>query len=218
MDEDGAIRERARMVERQLAGRGIRDARVLAAMRELPRHRFVSPEQRAFAHDDRALPIGRGQTISQPLMVALMLQEAAIGPDARVLEVGAGSGYLAALLGRLAREVFALELDPELAAKARARLAELGIANVELRAGDGSRGWREHAPFDAILVSAAAERIPPALEAQLAPGGRLLAPVGPRHGSQSLVRVTRRGAEDWERRELCEVQFVPLVGATESSR
>jgi protein-L-isoaspartate(D-aspartate) O-methyltransferase len=205
------------MVEQQLAARGIHDPRVLAAMREVPRHHFVSPEQRAFAHDDRALPIGRGQTLSQPLMVALMLQEAAIAPGERVLEVGAGSGYLAALLGRLARQVFALELDPELAAQARARLVELGIANVELRAGDGTRGLREHAPFDAILVSAAAERIPPALEQQLALGGRLLVPVGPHRGSQSLVRVTRRGAEDWERRELCEVQFVPLVGATAPS-
>jgi protein-L-isoaspartate(D-aspartate) O-methyltransferase len=214
MDGELASARRARMVEEQLAQRGIRDARVLAAMREQPRHEFVSQDQIELAYQDRALPLGAGQTLSQPFVVALMLEAAALRGSERALEVGAGSGYVAALLSRLAREVYALELDPELAERARRKLAELGCANVELRAGDGTRGWPERAPFDAILVSAAAERVPPALEAQLAPGGRLVIPLGPARGEQSLVRLVRTGAKSLERAELCPVQFVPLLGAS----
>jgi protein-L-isoaspartate(D-aspartate) O-methyltransferase len=206
------------MVARQIAARGIDDARLLAAMREVPRHAFVSADQVEFAYDDRALPTARGQTISQPYVVALMLEALAVGPADRVLEVGAGSGYAAALLSRLAREVFAIELEPELAALARERLRALGCANVELQSGDGTLGWPEHAPFDAILVSAAAASVPPALEAQLAPRGRLVIPIGPAAGDQSLVRIARLEGGGFERRELCGVQFVPLIGATSPSR
>lgn len=218
MDDELAAARRARMVDEQLAARGIADARVLAAMRGLPRHAFVSPDQAELAYQDRALPLGAGQTLSQPYVVALMLEAAELRGGERVLEVGAGSGYVAALLSRLAREVFALELDPELAERARRRLAELGCANVELRAGDGTKGWPERAPFDAILVSAASERVPPALEAQLAPGGRLVIPLGPVRGDQSLARFTRSAGESLERADLCPVQFVPLLTPSAPSR
>jgi protein-L-isoaspartate(D-aspartate) O-methyltransferase len=218
MDDEPVSARRARMVEEQLAERGIKDARVLAAMREVPRHVFASPDQVGLAYQDRALPLGAGQTLSQPYVVALMLEAAELRGSERVLEVGAGSGYVAALLSRLVRDVYALELDPELAERARSRLAELGCGNVELRAGDGTQGWPEHAPFDAILVSAASQRVPPALEAQLAPGGRLVIPLGPVRGDQSLVRFTRAGGESLERVDLCAVQFVPLLEPSETSR
>lgn len=219
MDEPAdAARRRERMVARHIEARGISNPRVLAALREVPRHAFVSPDQLDVAYDDMALPIARGQTLSQPYVVALMLDALELAASDRVLEIGAGSGYAAALLSRLAREVFALELDPELAALAQSRLRALGCSNVELRAGDGTLGWPERAPFDAILVSAAAAQVPPALEAQLAPGGRMVIPVGSRSGVQSLLRITRLASGDFERRELCEVQFVPLVGATSPSR
>jgi protein-L-isoaspartate(D-aspartate) O-methyltransferase len=205
------------MVARQIEARGITEPRLLAALREVPRHAFVSPDQLDVAYEDMALPIARGQTLSQPYVVALMLDALALAPSDRVLEVGSGSGYAAAVLSRLAREVFAIELDPELVARARARLDALGCANVELRAGDGNLGWPERAPFDAILVSAAASSAPPALQAQLAPGGRMVIPLGT-SGYQSLVRIARLPSGELERRELCEVQFVPLVGATSPSR
>jgi protein-L-isoaspartate(D-aspartate) O-methyltransferase len=187
-------------------------------MRAVPRHAFVSPDQVELAYDDRALPIAPGQTLSQPYVVALMLEALAVRAGDRALEVGAGSGYAAAVLSRLAREVFAIELDPELAATARRRLAELGCDNVELRSGDGSLGWAERAPFDAILVSAASAAVPPALESQLAPGGRLVIPVGSRRGDQSLLRIVRLAGGGFERSDLGEVQFVPLVGVTSPSR
>jgi protein-L-isoaspartate(D-aspartate) O-methyltransferase len=212
VDEALAAKRRERMVAQQVEARGVADARLLGAMRDVPRHAFVSADQVEFAYEDRALPIARGQTLSQPYVVALMLEALALSGSERALEVGAGSGYAAALLSRLAREVFAIELDPDLAALARSRLAALGCANLELRSGDGNLGWPERAPFDAILVSAAAASVPPALEAQLAARGRMVIPIGSA-ASQSLVRVTRV-AGGFERRELCEVQFVPLVGAT----
>jgi protein-L-isoaspartate(D-aspartate) O-methyltransferase len=211
LDARGAARLRERMVARQLEDRGIADARVLAALREVPRHSFVSDDLAAAAYEDRALPIGGGQTISQPYVVALMLEALAVQPGDRALEVGAGSGYAAALLARLAREVVAVERDPELCERARGRLAELGVANVELHAADGTLGWPARAPFDAILVSAAGPLVPPALEAQLAPGGRLVMPVGARNG-QSLVRQVRRADGELDRQELGQVAFVPLVG------
>lgn len=222
MGEDGAelraAQRRERMVVRHLEARGIRDARVLAAMRAVPRHAFVSPDQVDLAYDDRALPIAPGQTLSQPYVVALMLEALAVRETDRALEVGAGSGYAAAVLSRLAREVFAIELDPELAATARRRLAELGYDNVELRSGDGSLGWPERAPFDAILVSAASVAVPPALETQLAPGGRLVIPVGSARGDQCLLRIVRLEGGGFERSDLGEVAFVPLVGVTSPSR
>lgn len=218
MNEEQAAKLRDRMVARQLEERGIADARVLAAMREVPRHAFVSAEDADSAYEDRALPIASGQTLSQPYVVALMLEALAVRADDRALEIGSGSGYAAAVLSRLAREVYGVELDAELVALARRRIAALGYSNVELRSGDGARGWPERAPFDAILVSAAAASVPPALEAQLAPRGRMVIPIGPARGDQSLVRIARLPSGELERRELCEVQFVPFVGATETSR
>ena len=199
------------MVTLQLEARGIGDARVLAAMRAVPRHEFVSGELRDRAYDDCALPLGvAGATISQPIVVAWMLEALGVRESDRALEVGAGSGYAAALLGRLAREVFALERDAELARAARERLAALDAGNVVVASGDGSAGWAAHAPFDAILVSAAAPSVPDALVAQLAPGGRLVLPVGA-PGQQTLVRIARGRDGALDRRELGAVQFVPLV-------
>jgi protein-L-isoaspartate(D-aspartate) O-methyltransferase len=199
------------MVTLQLQARGIRDARVLAAMRAVPRHEFVSEDQIELAYEDRALPIGEGQTISQPYVVAWMLEALAVRAEDRALEVGAGSGYAAAILSRLAHAVFAIERDPALAREARRRLAAIGAANVELVAGDGNLGWPERAPFDVILVSAAAPRVPPALVEQLADGGRLVLPVRGAHGDQTLLRIERRADGGLDTRDLGAVQFVPLV-------
>ncbi len=204
---------REHMVERQLAGRGVCDARVLQAFRGVPRHAFVPPDLAAQAYDDRALPIAAGQTISQPYVVALMVEALSLKPRDRMLEVGTGSGYAAALCSRLAAEVYTVERVAELADLASARRTELGYANVHVRIADGTLGWPDEAPFDAILVSAGGPRVPAALESQLAMGGRLVIPVGARRGIQMLLRVTRRSADRLEREDLCEVAFVPLVGA-----
>jgi len=204
---------RERMVERQIAARGVRDARVLQAFRDVPRHAFVPPEFAAAAYDDRALPIAAGQTISQPYVVALMVEALSLVPGDRVLEVGTGSGYAAAVLSRLAAEVYTIERHAELADLARARCAALGYANVQVRVADGTLGWPEAAPFDAILVSAGGPRVPSTLEAQLAIGGRLVIPVGAGRHSQNLLRVTRTAADQLEREDIGLVQFVPLVGA-----
>lgn len=199
------------MVERQLAARGIRDARVLRAFAEVPRHAFVPPELAPSAYDDRALPLDHGQTISQPYVVALMLEALALAPGDRALEVGTGSGYAAALLARLCAEVYTIERLEGLADAARGRLKLMGVANVRVRAGDGTLGWPEAGPFDAILVSAGGPRLPQPLLDQLADGGRLVLPLGPEGGDQELVVVSRVG-ERLERRDLGSVQFVPLVG------
>jgi protein-L-isoaspartate(D-aspartate) O-methyltransferase len=199
------------MVTLQLEARGIRDPRVLAAMREVPRHQFVSEEQVELAYEDCALPIGEGQTISQPYVVAWMLEALALRAGDRALEVGAGSGYAAAILSRLVRAVFAIERDPALVREARRRLALVGAANVELAAGDGSLGWPEHAPFAAILVSAAAARVPPALLEQLAPRGRLVLPLRGPQRDQTLLRIERRADGGLDTSDLGPVQFVPLV-------
>jgi protein-L-isoaspartate(D-aspartate) O-methyltransferase len=174
----------------------------------VPRERFVPPERRGWAYTDEPVPIGEGQTISQPYVVALMLVALRLRPTDRALEVGAGSGYAAALLGRLAATVVAVERLARLAERARATLAELGVANVEVVVGDGSVGWPPRAPYDAVLVSAAGPSVPPELLAQLSPEGRLVMPVGADSESQHLVRVTPDGrAED-----LGGVRFVPLIG------
>jgi protein-L-isoaspartate(D-aspartate) O-methyltransferase len=206
--------ERDRMVERQIAGRGIRDERVLRAMREVPRERFVPADMAAFAHDDGPLPIGSGQTISQPFMVAWMVEAAGIGPGDRVLEVGAGSGYAAAVMGRIAASVHAIERHEALTQAARERLNSLACDNVHLRTGDGTLGWPEAAPFDAILVAAAGPEVPPPLMQQLRVGGRLLMPLdgGAAGGHQQLLRLLRRGEDEFERELLGGVSFVPLVG------
>ncbi len=199
------------MVREQLEGRGITDARVLDAFASVPRDRFVTAPDQAAAYEDHPLPIGGGQTISQPYIVALMAEALALQPSDHVLEVGAGSGYAAAILSCLAADVVAVERVPELAAAAAARLAELDYRNVRVVAGDGSTGVADAAPFDAICVSASAPRVPRALVGQLAPGGRLVVPVGS-PDEQQLVRVwlDQQGRARAER--LGAVRFVPLVG------
>ncbi len=214
MDDDAnTIQQRDWMVARQLEARGLSDARVLAAMRRVPRHAFVATAMRGDAYEDTPLPIEEGQTISQPYIVALMLEAARLASDDRMLEVGAGSGYASAVAAQLVAHVDAIERHPRLVELARARLARLGIANVDIHAGDGSTGWPSGAPYDAIVVAAAAPRVPDALRAQLAVGGRLVVPVAGDHGTQRLVVVERRGEADWHDEDLGGVMFVPLVGA-----
>jgi len=200
---------RLRMVAMQIEARGIRDAAVLEAMRIVPRHLFVPPSQVDQAYQDGPLPIGRGQTISQPYIVALMTELARPDRTARVLEIGTGSGYQAAVLAECAGEVYSIEIVAELGRQARERLEAQGYRNVHLRIGDGYDGWPEAAPFDAILLTAAPERIPQPLLDQLAPGGRLVAPVGT--GFQDLVVVTRT-VDGFQRRTITGVRFVPMTG------
>lgn len=202
--------ERDMMVRAQLAQRGITDERVLDAMARVPRHLFLPAAARAAAYEDRALPIDAGQTISQPFVVALMAQELRLRGDERVLEIGAGSGYAAAVLSLLAAEVFTVERHRVLAETAAQRLAELGYGNVHVIVGDGTAGLPEHAPYDAITVAAASPWVPQPLRTQLADGGRLVIPVGGRD-DQFLLRVTRHGDETRVER-MSGVRFVPLVG------
>jgi len=202
---------RQTMVEHQIEARGIAEPRLLGALREVPREAFVPEGLAAFAYDDTALPIAEGQTISQPYIVAAMIDAAAIGPADRVLEVGAGSGYAAAVLSRLAGQVFAIERIGTLADAARVRLARLGYDTVTVIAGDGSGGLPGEAPFDAILVAARGPRVPDVLKRQLAIGGRLVIPVGD-EDVQSLCRLTRIGEEEWTSADLGPVRFVPLIG------
>jgi len=201
---------RERMVSEQLVARGVRDARVLAAMREVPRHAFVDAALAPQAYRDRPLPIGHGQTISQPYMVGLMSAALAPGRSDRVLEIGTGSGYQAAVLSRLVRSVFTIERIPALVERSRQTFAALGYTNVIQRVGDGTLGWQTHAPYDGILVTAGAPHVPGALVAQLAPGGRLVIPTGSRD-AQTLRVLTRSGEELHEERSIPCV-FVPLVG------
>jgi protein-L-isoaspartate(D-aspartate) O-methyltransferase len=206
-------RARARMVQEQLRARDVADPRVLEVMGEVPREAFLSGTAAASPREtyrDSALPVGRGQTLSQPYMVARMTEALRLRPDDRVLEIGTGTGYQTAVLARLAAEVWSVERDPVLAEEARWRLEELGMENVHLQVGDGSLGWPEGAPYDAILVTAGAPNVPAALVDQLAGGGRLLIPVGSRT-LQNLLRITRRG-DDLETESLLECRFVPLVG------
>lgn len=207
---DGADPDAERMRRRDLEGRGIRDPAVLAALRAVPRRRFVPAALADRAYDDGPLPIGDGQTISQPYIVALMTELAAPGPGDTALEIGTGSGYQTAVLARLARRVFSLEVRPALAAAARARLDALGVANATVRAGDGFAGWPEEAPFDVILVTAAPETVPSALVDQLKPGGRLVLPVGPAD-AQVLRRIDRDAAGRVHSRDVIPVRFVPMV-------
>ena len=209
---DSERRRRLEMVGRDIAGRGVRDARVLAAMRDVPREAFVPASRRVQAYDDRPLPIGAGQTISQPYIVALMCEALQLKGDERVLEIGTGSGYAAAVLSRLAAKVDTVERIFELAERAKHLLMELKLSNVQVHCGDGTLGWPDAAPYDAIVVTAAGPDVPQALKAQLAPGGRLVMPVGASRGSQMLVRVTRTGQDDYRSESLCEVAFVPLLG------
>jgi len=204
--------ERERMVRRQLAERGIREVRVLDAMSRVPRHEFIPETLRQEAYEDHPLPIGEGQTISQPYIVAAMLEHLALQATDRVLEVGTGSGYVTALLSLLCGEVYSVERHAQLAALAESTLRWLGYRNVKIRVGDGSQGWPEYAPFDAILVSAATPEMPPALFAQLREGGRLVVPVGP-PSSQELQLIGKIAGEP-EVRVLEGCRFVPLVEGT----
>ncbi len=214
-DGERERRRRLEMVDRQIAARGIGDAAVLEAMRDVPRHLFVPPSERAFAYSDGPLPIGHDQTISQPYIVALMTALVRPHPEMKVLEIGTGSGYQAAVLARCVREVFSIEIVEPLGRRARALLEELGCANVRVRIGDGYDGWPEEAPFDAILVTAAPDRIPDPLLAQLRTGGRLVVPLG--IGVQDLVVVTK--TEDGFVREVVTgVRFVPMTGKAREAR
>ena len=204
---------RHEMVRLQLAARGIRDPRVLEAFRTVPREAFVPEHLAEFAYEDSPLPIGEGQTISQPYIVALMVEALELKPGDRVLEVGTGSGYAAAILARVASEVYTIERIQDLAEAARARCRSLGLSNVHVIHGDGSLGWLEQAPYDAIVVAAGGPEAPRALLAQLRVGGRLVIPVGPSLRLQRLVCIRRTGDDAFEEEELTEVRFVPLVGA-----
>ena len=205
-------RQRERMVERQIAARGVHDRGVLDAMRTVPREEFVAEPLREFAYEDSPLPIEAGQTISQPYIVALMIEAAQIQHGDTVLEIGAGSGYAAAVMAEIADKVFAIERQPELGHIARERFERLGIDNVELLVGDGTRGWPEKGPFDAILAAAGGPEVPQVLLDQLADGGRLVMPVGRSRDSQHLVVVRRTGDRRFEQSELGAVRFVPLIG------
>lgn len=201
------------MFREDLIGRGIKDAAVLRAIREVPREEFVPPELAAHAYADHPLPIEEEQTISQPYIVAYMTEALELSPTDRVLEIGTGSGYAAAVLSRIVKTVYSVERLVRLADKARARLTALGYSNIVVHAGDGTLGWPEHAPYDAIVVTAGAPKLPEALLQQLALGGRLVIPIGPTSYLQMLIRVRRDGENDYHSEELCPVRFVPLIGA-----
>lgn len=205
-------RARQRMVERQVAARGVHDSSVLEAMGEVPREAFVPSGMEEFAYEDSPLPIEAGQTISQPFIVGLMIEAARVRPGERVLEVGAGSGYAAAVMSRIAEDVYAIERHEELTRLAQGRLDRLGYHNVHLKTGDGTRGWPEAAPFEAILAAAGGPAVPAALQAQLAIGGRLVMPVGAEPRRQRLIKMTRTSEDQFAVEDLGEVVFVPLIG------
>jgi protein-L-isoaspartate(D-aspartate) O-methyltransferase len=209
---DELERKRRRMVDETFVERGIRDRAVLEAMSSVHRENFLPPSLAESAYDDAPLPIEAGQTISQPYVVALMIEALRLAPSDRVLEIGTGSGYSAAILARLACEVYTVERHEVLARAAEKRLRELAFANVIVRHGDGTSGWPEHAPFDAIVVAASAPKVPQALIGQLSVGGRLVMPVGEIRAHQQLVRLRRTPSGELETEELVEVRFVPLIG------
>jgi protein-L-isoaspartate(D-aspartate) O-methyltransferase len=211
---------RAALVDEQVVRLGVRDRAVLAAVRKVPRHAFVPEAVASQAYEDRPLPIGNEQTISQPSLVALMTEVAAVGPGARVLEIGTGSGYQAAILAEVGAEVYTIEIVEPLARTAAATLGRLGYGRIKTRIGDGYRGWPEAAPFDAIVVTAAPPQVPEPLKRQLKPGGRLVVPVGER--MQQLLLITRSfadgGADRWAERSVIPVRFVPMVGEAGGKR
>ena len=203
---------RERMVRRQIESRGIENPMILDAFRDVPREAFVDESQRPWAYDDHPLPIGAGQTISQPYIVALMIEAAEIAPGDRVLEVGAGSGYAAAVISRIAASVVGIERQHDLVQIARERVDRLGYRNVRIVEGDGTLGWPENAPFEAILAAASGKHIPKPLVDQLAPGGRLVMPIGDPGDVQDLIKVVRRSDGTTVQESLGRVRFVPLIG------
>ena len=203
---------RERMVRKQIESRGIRDPAILEAFRQVQREVFVSNDHAHLAYDDHPLPIEAGQTISQPYIVALMIEAADVQPGDSVLEVGAGSGYAAAVISRIAEHVVTIERQPELADIARERMRSLGYRNVEVVEGDGTRGWPERAPYDAIMAAASGSHVPQPLLDQLAPGGRLVMPIGEPGWVQQLVRVTKDEDGSYQQEDLGGVRFVPLIG------
>lgn len=210
-------RMRAEMVEHDIEARGVEDRRVLSAMRKVPRHLFVAPRYRAQAHADHPLPIGEGQTISQPYVVALMTEAVRPEPDDRVLEIGTGSGYQAAVLSEIVKEVYSIEIREGLAGEAERRLSELGYDNVNVRHADGYFGWPEHEPYDAIVITAAANHIPPALIEQLREGGRLIIPLGSTVYFQTLTLAVKRDGE-LSLTQMGTVAFVPMTGEARKRR
>ena len=209
-DTERTRTQREAMVAEQIAAQGVHDVTVLEAMRAVPRHLFMPERERRHAYADRPVPIGYGQTISQPYIVAYMTEMARVGADSRVLEIGAGSGYQAAVLAQIVAQVYTIEIVPELAQWAESRLSHAGYKNVTVKNGDGYYGWSEHGPFDAIVVTAAAPHIPPPLIEQLKDGGRMVIPVGTPYMTQMLVLVTKQGGEV-RTENLLPVRFVPLT-------
>lgn len=205
-------RQRERLVRDFVEPAGVKDRAVLAAMRKVPRHLFVPRALWAEAYDDHPLPIGHDQTISQPSLVAYMTELLAVGPDSRVLEIGTGSGYQAAVLAEIVREVCTIEIVRPLGEEAAERLERLGYRNLRVKVGDGYQGWPEFAPFDAIIVTCAPESVPEPLVQQLRPGGRMCIPVGPRWGTQDLYLMVKRDDGTLERRAVLPVRFVPMTG------
>jgi len=211
MSEDAYALDRERMVQKQIQARGVRDARVISALLKVQRHLFVPDHLLPFAYVDEPLPIGEGQTISQPYIVAFMTEILELEAGEKVLEIGTGSGYQTAVLAEIVREVCTIELVESLSLRARHLLRSLGYANIRFKVGDGGQGWKEEAPYDAVLVTAAAADIPAQLQEQLKDGGRMIIPVGT--GFQELILVTRRGGE-YVKKTLFPVRFVPLVSGT----
>ncbi|MBN2020402.1 MAG: protein-L-isoaspartate(D-aspartate) O-methyltransferase [Sedimentisphaerales bacterium] len=206
------VKERRAMVARKIKANGIKDIKVLSAMRKTPRHFFIPADKQAYAYIDMALPIGQGQTISQPYIVAFMTEALHLKPDSKVLEIGTGSGYQAAVCAEIAAEVYTIEIVKELAKSAEERLKELGYKNVFVKAGDGYFGWEEKAPFDAIIGTAAAEKIPPPLIEQLKPTGRMILPYENEDGFQNLVVVTKDPNGSIHKETVLPVRFVPMTG------
>jgi len=204
---------RERMIERQIAARGLDDPLLLNAFRAVPREDFISGDFADHAYQDSPLPIESGQTISQPYIVALTIDAAGIKPGHKVLEVGAGSGYAAAVISRIAGSVIAIERHHQLVESARTRMRQLGYSNVEIVEGDGTLGWAKEAPFDAIVAAASGSHVPQSWIAQLKPGGRIVMPIGEPHGAQSLIKVTKQDDGTFRHEDLGGVRFVPLIGA-----
>ena len=214
-ERDEPSARRMNMVDNQIRARGIRDPRVLDVMRKVPRHEFVPADQTANAYDDNPLPIGLGQTISQPYIVAYMTEQLQVTPQSKVLEIGTGSGYQAAVLGELAQEVYSIEIVAELERRSKETLERLGYKNIHVKAGDGYRGWPEQAPFDRIIVTAAPDHVPQPLVDQLAVGGRLIIPVGDYYQQMLILTKTPRGVVE---EKTIDVVFVPMTGEAQRKK